>query len=332
MILGDGVMAKRIVFTAKQQLKVEEFASKVSLDAGEVRVRGICSIISTGTENIILNHLFDEGTHWDHYIKFPFCPGYSFVGEVTQCAPGVQRLKVGDRIVARSSHATEHVLSETQCHVVPPTVSSEDAAWFGLAKISFSGARAAKYVLGGRVLIIGGGPIGQLSARWALAAGAGKVVMVEPQNARLTLAKRAGVHVGINTNLLEGRSQIMDAFGGESPEYVMDTTGAAPVFSQALEICGQFGTVILLGDTGTPSRQCLNSSLLMKGLHIVGAHDIHLTEADALKVFWPLLIDGRFNLEGMVTHRFTIDQASEAYALANERRGETMGLLFDLKN
>jgi 2-desacetyl-2-hydroxyethyl bacteriochlorophyllide A dehydrogenase len=325
-------MSKRIAFIGKQQLRVEEFQNRASLEPREVRARGVCSIISTGTENIVLNRFFEEGTAWDNWVKYPFYPGYSFIGEIVECGSAVTRLKVGDRIAARCGHATEHILSEDQCHVIPPAVKNEDAAWFALAKISYTGANAAKYLLGCRVLIIGGGPIGQLSARWALAAGAGKVVMVEPQEQRLTFAKRAGVHGGISKNLTDARAEILNAFGGELPEYVMDTTGAASVFTQALDICGPFGTMVLMGDTGTPSKQCLSSSLLFKGLRVIGAHDTHLTEADALKVFWPLLTDGRFCLEGMITHHFTIDQADKAYALANERRGETMGIMFDLKD
>lgn len=322
-------MAKRVAFTGKQQLIVEEFTPKTKLETGEVRVRGICSLISTGTENIVFNRLFDPGTHWDGWVKYPFYPGYSYIGEVTEIAAEVSGVKKGDRVAIRNGHATEHVVKAAECQVIPAGIASEDAAWFALGKITYAGARAAKYALGCNVLIIGGGPIGQLSARWALAAGAGKVVLVEPQEFRLELAKRGGVHAGVDKPLGECKDELCALFGGQLPEFVMDTTGAAPVFPLALDSCGRFGKVILLGDSGSPSKQCLTSAVITSGLTIVGAHDPHVTAEEGAKNFWAVLGDRRFRLDGMITHRYSIAQAEEAYTIANTRRGETMGILFD---
>lgn len=323
-------MARRIVFAGKQKLNVETFFPPSSLSEGQVRLRGLCSLISTGTENIVLNGLYDPGTHWDAWAQFPFYPGYSFVGCVVACGPGVTRVRVGQRVAAHVEHATEHVVSQDQCHIVPDAISDEQAAWHSLAKIAYAGAKAARYALGQSVLIIGAGPIGQLSARWALAAGAGPVAIVDPQAERLPFATRAGVHATIAKDLSDGRKEILDAFGGAAPDIVVDTTGAAAVFPQALNICARFGKVVLLGDSGTPNKQCLTPALLTQGLHVIGVHGSHVMASEALSVLWPLVSVGRFSLDGLVTHRFPIGQAEQAYTTANDRRGQTLGILFTL--
>lgn len=321
-------MARRIAFTGKQELRLEEF-NPGKVEAGQVRLKGICSIISTGTENIVFNRLFAPGTHWDNWVKYPFFPGYSFIGEVVEVAADVKSLKVGQRVATRNGHATEHVVNADSCLPVPDGVASEDAAWFALGKITYVGARAAAYTFGSNVAIIGGGPIGQLSARWALAAGAAQVAMIDPMDARLKMAQAAGVQVCINKGLPDGLPDLEKAFGGK-PQFVMDTTGAAPVFAEALNACAPRGKVILMGDCGTPGEQRLTPALLMGGLQIVAAHDGHASDEEAMKAFWPLLQTGRFKVTDLVTHRFALEQAAEAYQIANTRRGETMGMVFNL--
>jgi len=156
------------------------------------------------------------------------------------------------------------------------------------------------------------------------------VVLTDPLASRMRFGVEAGIHGGVANTLVDGRAEIVAAFEGRCPDVVVDTTGAAAVFSQSLDICGRFGRVILLGDSGTPTQQHLTHSLLTKGIRVVGVHGSHVTAAEALDVLWPLVCDGRFSLSGLITHRFALDQAVEAYGVANARRAETMGILFEL--
>jgi threonine dehydrogenase-like Zn-dependent dehydrogenase len=70
-----------------------------------------------------------------------------------------------------------------------------------------------------------------------------------------------------------------------------------------------------------------------KGLTIVAAHDTHETEdwnsAKIIDLFFGLAAKGRFNLKGLVTHRFAPKEFGPAYHLANTKRNETMGILFN---
>ena len=159
-------MGKRLVFTGAREVLLDRF-EPAHPKSGEVVIRSVYSLVSSGTERIVYNRKFEDGTGWSKWVKYPFYPGYAIVGEIIECGPDVTKVKVGDRVALRAGHFSVHVLPESWCVPIPDEVSFEDAAWFALAKITFIGARAARYSLGDSVLVIGAGPIGQLSLRWA---------------------------------------------------------------------------------------------------------------------------------------------------------------------
>lgn len=327
--------SSRLVFHGKQQVELEAFELPV-VAAGQVQVKVDCSLMSTGTENIVFNRLFDAGTHWDNWVKYPFYPGYAAGGVVESVGEGVKALKVGDRVVLRGGHASVLVVDADECYPVPDGIELSEAVWFALAKIAFHGAVAANYRLGDRVLIIGAGPIGQMSLRWARAAGASKVILVDPLVEREAIALKGGAAAYITSPAGEAREAVLKAGEGCSPNVVIDSTGHPAVFAAALDLAGKGGRVIVLGDTGQPARQTLTGDVMMKGLTITGAHDSHQIpdwdQAAITKLFFSLVQDGRFSLEGLNSHTFTPIDCVEAYTCANRERSKTMGILFNWKS
>ena len=325
-------MATRLVFTGKQQVQFETFETNVP-GPGQVAVRTLVSLMSTGTENIVFNRLFAPGTHWDNWVKYPFYPGYSVVGEATAVGEGVTKMAVGDRVVLRKGHASDHVVDEADCVVAPKTLAPEAAAWFALAKIAAMGARGAAVKLGETVLVIGAGPIGQMALRWSLAAGAGRVIVADMVPLRLELAKRGGATVTVAEPIETAAEKITAANGGALPDVVIDTTGNSNVFTSALRLVRTQGRMVLLGDTGSPDEQHLIPDVICRSLSIVGAHDgtedAHWNKEIICALFFAFAGDGRFRMDGLNTHVFKPEQCAEAYATANTRRGETKGILFD---
>lgn len=324
--------ASRLVFTGKQQVSLESFDPGV-LEKNEVLVKTHLSLMSTGTENIVFNRLFEPGTHWDNWVKYPFHPGYASVGVVEAVGAEVTTLKVGDRVAARSGHRSHFKSNAADCFLIPDALSFDAAVWFPLAKIAFHGAQVAHYRLGDSVLIIGAGPIGQMSIRWARAAGAASIIVVDAVPNRMALAKSGGATATISESIQKASEPIKQAGHGELPRVVIDSTGNAVVFEAALGLAANFGTVVILGDTGAPGQQCLTKDVITRGLTIVGAHDCHNTpewnNATIARLFFNLASSGRFTLEEMNTHRFKPSECVEAYTVANRDRASTMGIVFD---
>lgn len=324
--------AKRLVFTGKQQVELETF-EPAKPGVGEVLIRTHVSLMSTGTENIVFNRLFDPGTHWDNWVKYPFYPGYTSVGEVLEVGADVSDVKPGDRVAYRSNHATHGLVKATECYPILEGLPLEHAVWFALAKIAYHGALVANHHLGDRVMVIGAGPIGQMAIRWANAAGAAVIIAVDTAETRLGLAKAGGATATIAKPIDQAKEEIMAANDGRLPDIVIDSTGNAAVFSAALGLVADFGTAVLLGDTGQPSQQRLSLDVITRGLKIVGAHDMHNTEKwnteTIAELFFRLVKSDRFSLEGMNTHFFKPEDCKTAYETANRDRATTMGIVFD---
>lgn len=324
--------AKRLVFPGKQQVYLESYELPPPQDH-EVRVRTRFSLMSTGTENIVFNRLFGAGTHWDNWVKYPFFPGYCSVGTVEAVGANVMSLRAGDRVAYRTGHGSHANMPDEACHKIPGELAFEQAVWFVLAKIAFHGAKAADYRLGDSVLVIGAGPIGQMSIRWANAVGAASILVTDALSNRLAIAKTGGATTLISKPIEDARAEVLAGNGGKLPRVVIDSTGNAAVFATAQAMVAQYGRLVVLGDTGHPNQQSLTSDVITRGLTIIGAHDGHNTpewnEATISQLFFTLANSGRFSVDGLVTHFFKPEECEEAYATANRDRASTMGILFD---
>jgi 2-desacetyl-2-hydroxyethyl bacteriochlorophyllide A dehydrogenase len=319
-----------MVFPAANTVELESFDLGDPAE-GEVSVRTICSLISTGTEGIVLQQNFSPDTSWAGYGRLPFHPGYAAVGVVERAGPGAVSLLPGDVVALRRGHASNHVVPVSECFPVPEGLAPEDAVWFALAWIGFRGFQAAGVSLGDDVLVAGAGPIGQMLLRWCAVAGARRVVVVDPLAERLTFARRGGATIVVDRPVHEAAAQIEKT--AEVSGIVADTTGNAAVFRSLLRIAPRYGRIVLLGDTGHPEDQRLTQDVVLKGLTVVGAHDGHEREgrtgAWVTSLFFDLLVARRFPVDDLITHRFAPADAPEAYALTTNRREETMGVLFD---
>ena len=328
--------ASQVVFTGPGDVAIET-VELPEVGPKQVLVRTRHTMMSTGTEMTALHHDFDDESQWSTYATYPFLPGYSLIGEIEQIGSEVTDLSPGDVVAARLSHASAHVHWAALCTPVPTGIDLRDACWFALAKIALMGAQAGEHGLGARVLIVGAGPVGQMSVRWANASGATRIVVAEPFGPRAELAQRGGATGVVAENLGAGtREQVIEAFGGKRPDVVIDATGNAAVFAEALRVVADRGRVVVLGNTGKPAEQRLTDDVLNRGLHVVGAHDALSMmrpnwDADLgiYEMFFDLVKSGRFDLNGLITDRFDSIAAVDAYAEVKDRRGEMLGVCFD---
>lgn len=323
-------MAHRIRITGERQVDLEEFDTE-PLTSDQVRIRSHTSLLSSGTESIIYARRFEAGTHWDQWVKYPMYVGYALAGEVVEVGSAVKRIRIGQTVVSRANHASEVVTSEYEVFAVPPDVQPEAACWFALGKITAMGAKAARYEMGDSVLVIGAGPIGQMTVRWAFALGVENIIVIDPMAERLTFAEQGGATHTIDAKIDEARDTVLSANGGRLPRVVIDSTGNQHVFAAALGLVDRFGTLVVLGDTGVPSGQHLTPDVVLRGIHIVGAHDGHEVpgwDADRIyRLFFQLMQTGRLNVSGLITHRFIPSRCADAYEAAAHRTG-AMGIAF----
>lgn len=325
--------ARWIVFPAKGKVALQS-VDIAPPDAGELLARTHYSLMSIGTETTILHQRYEPGSHFDRMFSFPQRQtGVQAIGEVLQVGDEVDEFKPGELVYMRLAHRSHTRVAAEQCSPVPAGLDLTSACWAGLAKTAFRAAWAARFGLGGKVLIIGAGPVGQMAIRWARAAGMAEIIVVDPAEPRLLHAERGGATQTIANNIGDCLGQLAQINKGAGPDLVVDTTGNAEVFQRAQACAAKFGKLILLGDTGYPSRQKFSSHVMSKGLSIQATHDSHdrdgWSQRKIDQLFFQQLGDGQFDVSGLITDQFRPQDCEQAYQLAEQERERVMGLLFD---
>ncbi|HSV72702.1 MAG TPA: zinc-binding alcohol dehydrogenase [Chthonomonadales bacterium] len=327
-----------VVFTGA--LQVEVTRQRVpDVGSRQVLVHASRSLISTGTEGIIYGRLFAPDTHWDRWVKYPFRPGYSLVGQIVAVGADVQGYRGLERVALRAPHRQYTVVEPGALTRVPDGVTDEDATWFGLSNIVQTGVRHANHALGDTVVVVGLGLLGQLVVQYVRLLGAKRVIAIDTAPRRLQMAREHGATDCIETPVADAREDVMQLTGGRGADVVYDVTGNAAVLPAALGLVRTLGTLLLLGDTGTPSEQRLTPDVLTRGLRIVGAHDGNPPavgtdhapwgRVEMADLFFDYVTRGDLKLSSLVTHRYAPVDAAAAYRMLAESRAHAMGVIFD---
>src|SRR5579871_5869647 len=125
--------AEMIVFLEPQRAVIEKEEVHEPGD-GEVLIQTIYTMLSTGTELTAYSGDFPrEKSAWANYVRYPFRPGYSLVGEVVRVGPGVTQLQVGDHVFAHARHVSLIVQKAAQVSRIPNGVSLEDATFASIS-------------------------------------------------------------------------------------------------------------------------------------------------------------------------------------------------------
>ena len=326
-------MPKRIVFPEKSLVELQEF-DLPDIGPTDIQVHTLYSLMSIGTETTILHQKYAPGTHYDKMFSFPqLKTGVQAIAEVDSIGAAVKDFQVGDKIFMRMAHGSHQLMPEAHCSPVPDGIDLKSACWCGLAKTAYRSAWAGRFEPGGSVLIIGAGPVGQMTVRWATAMGVSERIVADLSGTRLEHASRGGATRTLHGSVDEFTDDIGSMNNGEGPPLVVDTTGSAAVFPLALAAAGRFGKVLILGDSGFPGKQCLTSDVMTKGLTIQATHDSHdvdgWTQPRVDALFFDLVGQGKYDLKGLITHEFSPIDCADAYALASDHREQAVGILYD---
>jgi 2-desacetyl-2-hydroxyethyl bacteriochlorophyllide A dehydrogenase len=324
---------KRIVFPEKGRVELQEF-DLPNVGPSDIQVRTLYSLMSIGTETTILHQKYAPGTHYDRIFSFPqLKTGVQAIAKVESIGPAVKDFQIGDRIYMRMAHGSHQVIAEALCSPVPDGIDLKSGCWCGLAKTAYRAAWAGRFEPGGSVLIIGAGPVGQMTVRWASAMGVSELVVTDLSALRLDHATRGGATLILPGSVDDFDDEISQMNNGEGPPLVVDTTGSPAVFPLALAVAGRFGKILVLGDSGFPGKQCLTSDVMTKGLTIQATHDSHdvdgWTQRRVDALFFDLVRQGKFDLKRLITHEFPPTECGDAYALASEHREQAVGILYD---
>ncbi len=260
--------------------------------------------------------------------------GYSGAGVVVQLGEAVEGLSVGQRVATGSAgHADYQLVPPHLAVPVPEGVEDEEAAFATVAAIALHGLRQAEVGPGSRVCVIGLGLLGQLTARLAMASGCSVVgIDLAPWTAEL-LAASGGL--GLVESGADTTQSVLDWTGGRGADAVILTaaTASSEPVRRATEIARDRAAVVVVGDVGlelqrTPFYE-KELRLMFARSYGPGRYDrsyeewgvdypigyVRWTEGRNLQAYLDLVAAGRLTVGDLVTHRFPVEQAADAYAL-----------------
>jgi predicted dehydrogenase len=278
----------------------------------------------------------------------PAALGYSCAGTVLEVGAGVEGFSVGDRVACAgqnyASHADVVAVPKNLCARVPDKVEFEEAAFVTLGAIALQGIRQTEPRLGDRVAVIGLGLLGQLTVQMLKASGC-LVLGSDFDTDKLALAKQFGADVVAPPGSLPEAA--MAFTGGQGIDAVLITASAkdnGPV-ETAGEILRRKGRVVVVGAVGMtlPREPYYKKELELRLSTSYGpgrydtayeekGHDypygyVRWTEQRNMEAFLTLLEQGKVDVKPLVTHRYAIAEAENAYTLMLEAREPYLGIL-----
>jgi predicted dehydrogenase/threonine dehydrogenase-like Zn-dependent dehydrogenase len=249
--------------------------------------------------------------------------GYSSAGIVLECGDGVHRFKPGDRVATAGPHAGVVTVNQNFCARMPEEVSFGDAAFASIASIALQGARLSQCGLGDRVLVMGLGLVGQMAVQILRAQGC-RVFGTDVDELR-TFTEGQGVDAVVITATTDSNQPI--EFAAEVSRIkgrivlvgvVGLTVPRQPFFDKELEFT--------VSSSSGPGR--LDDLYAVRGQDYPFGH-VRWTCQRNMQTALELMADGQLKVAPLITHRFAIERATEAYDLVRAGGVPHMGIVLE---
>jgi len=330
-------LTRRVVFTAPSQVEVQE--AEVAKPTGkQVLVESLASLISTGTELTILTGDFPQGSAWARYGRYPFVAGYSNVGQALEVGPEVTAVKPGDRVASMAPHSQNALVGQEDLAKVPDGISDEEASFHTLAAGVMNSVRLAGVTLGESVAVVGVGLLGQLTILFSRLCGALPVVAIDLSRKRLALARESGATALLQPGADKVEEELARLTSGRMPDLVFEVTGSPKVILWALSLAKRQGKYIQLSSPRGRSEVDFHDEVNAMSRTIIGTHFGSApafetpynmwTRRRNTELFFQLLAAGYTSVKHLVSHRYRLDDAPEAYRMLLKDRTEAMGVVF----
>jgi L-iditol 2-dehydrogenase len=193
-------------------------------------------------------------------------------------------------------------------HPLPDNVSDADGAMLEPLGVALHTLDLGHLRIGSTAAVVGAGPIGLLLVQAARRAGAMRVVVVEPLEHRRDAAKRLGADVVLDVD---------GAFDEIGADAVFELAGTDAAVEAALR-AARPGARVVLGGIPDGDRTSFPASLARrKGLTLALVRRMNEAYPRAIR----LVHEGLIDVSSIVTHRYPLERAAEAFAVAADRQG-----------
>jgi NADPH:quinone reductase-like Zn-dependent oxidoreductase len=308
---------------------------------GEVQVEGIVSLISPGTEMQVYRGEISPETELgletcQGSFAFPIKYAYQLVGDVVATGDGVP-LRPGDRVFARHPHQDRFTMRYDPDLIfrIPSDLEPEIATFANLADVALNAMLDNPIRIGDVVVTFGYGIVGAFCAQLAKLT-AGLLIVVDPLPQRRKMALDNGADLAVRPE--EAIETVLEATGGRGADVAIEVSSSPQALQTAIEATGQEGVILTVSYYG--SRQV--TLILAPEFHF-RRHRIVSSQVSSLgsglqprwdfrRRFDTVLSHlPRLNTEAMISNRFALADAPDAYRLIDSDPGSTYGVIVDYR-
>jgi 2-desacetyl-2-hydroxyethyl bacteriochlorophyllide A dehydrogenase len=303
---------------------------------GEVRVKTIASAISHGTEMLVYRGEVPTDLPLDlptlaGDFSLPIKYGYASVGRVLDS--GVEHLSSDDLVFVHHPHQEAFVVPADLPVRLPDWLDPTVGLFFANLETALNVVHDTPFRLGETALVFGQGVVGLLVTQLLKLAGAGKVLVVEPQKKRRNLA----LEVGADGALEPGedlRQHVLEATAGRGADVAVEVSSSGAALQAAVDAVAIEGTVVVASWYGTKrislslgghfhrGRVRLRSSQVGRIAPELGSRWDRTRRTETVLGLLP-----RLRLKELISHQIPLEKAPDAYRFVDERSDETVQVI-----
>lgn len=288
-------------------------------------------------------HIYQWNEYASSRIKLPLLFGHEYSAEVVEVGKNIKNFRPGDRVAAEThvpcghcfqcTTGLQHICKDMKILGVHMDGAFSDytilpavCAWkldsaisyeigatmepFGIAVHALSKTKPA----GKKVIVFGCGPIGIYAQMVAKLSGAEYVIGVDITKERLDLAKEMGTDIVLNAKEVDVVEEVNKITKGFGTDIVVELTGNKNVLNDATKTLRRGGDIVLVGLFPGPVEWDLVNNVIYKEANVYGVTGRIMWDS-----WWTaqsIILSGKLDLGGVITHRFSLEHYEKAFKLA----------------
>jgi 2-desacetyl-2-hydroxyethyl bacteriochlorophyllide A dehydrogenase len=214
--------------------------------------------------------------------------------------------------------SAEHVLTH-------PALSLPQMALVEPLTIGMHAVERGRVAATDTVAVLGSGVVGLGAITGAARRGA-RVVVVDVDDRKLEVARRAGAGEVVNSAATDAVAALRDLTGGDGPDVVIEAVGLPATYRLAVEAVAYTGRVVFVG-YAAEDVAFTTKLFVLKELDLLGSRN---ATPDDLRAVADLMAKGAFPTETLVSHVVSLDEAPLALARWSAEPGGVTKIQLDL--
>jgi len=304
-------------------------------------------------------HYYAHGSCGIFKVNGPIVLGHECSGVVAEIGSKVQNLKPGDRVALEpgipcryciqcrtgnynlcpdvqflatppyDGSLAQFILHESDfCYKLPDHVSFEEGALLEPLSVGVYACERGQILAGQSVLVQGAGPIGLVSLLAAKACGATRVIVADIKADRLEVAKRCGADAVVLSNEPQFTEAVRRANNNALVDAAIDCSGAESAIRSAVYCIRNGGRLMLVGRGSSPSVNFPLFEAADREIDVIGVFRYKNIYPKSLE----LVASGKIDVKPLVTHRFGLEQVTEAFETALHGKGGAIKVAVNIQS